>query len=244
MNKQMNAQFQGRILRLPENETLRQRLRKKHREYQKRKQIFMRKHRVDGYGVVIGTDDSLLDTLYKEALLATLLKDGMLRTTRVYQCLKQTFHGYIDEAVFYNAVQVVSDYIGTGGSYTSGGSGFLDKNVFNDLLGETQQIRLPKNIRLARNLRKKYHEYLGRITDHQQHPELPAKKSALVRDAYKARIIDALRTRGIVDVVSLAEELEREYTGKFQYKQFMQAAAVVRSYCQDGGEAVVGGTGL
>ena len=235
---------QGKILRLPASETLRQRLKEKHREYHKRRTRFMRKNRVDGYGVLIGNDDTLLDAHYKEALFSTMLKDGMVRTTRVYQELKKTFNGYMNDAIFNNAVQVLADYVSTGGSYTSGGSGFLDQHIFHDLLGDTDQIRLPKDLRLARQLRKKYHEYLGRIVDHQQHPDLPVKKASLARDAYKARIIDALRNHGSVDIVSLAEELEEHYASSFKYKQFMQAAAVIRSYCQAGGQGVVGGTGL
>lgn len=244
MENKILEKSQGKILRLPANETLRERLKEKHLEYHKRRKEFMRKNQVDGYGVVIGTDNTLLDAHYKEVLFATLLKNGMVRTTRVYQQLKRMFHGYVNDAIFHNAVQVLSDYVGTGGSLTSGGSGFLDKKIFHHLLSDTDQIRLPKDLRLARQLRKKYHEYLGRIVDHKQHPELPVQKKALERDAYKARIIDVLRSDGEVDVVSLAEELELKYAGNFQYKQFMQAAAVVRSYCQTGGEDMVGGTGL
>src|SRR6056300_1675690 len=194
MNNMAYEQSQGRILRLPANEALRDRLKEKHLEYHKRKNKFMRKHRVEGYGVLIGNDKTLLDAHYKEALFGTLLKEGMVRTTRAYQRLKQTFHGYIDDNVFHNAVQVLSDYVSTGGSYTSGGSGFMDKRIFNNLQSDTDQIRLPKDLRLARQLRKKYHEYLGRITDHKQHPELPVQRAALERDAYKARIIDVLRS--------------------------------------------------
>jgi|GEM_PF-4969222 len=244
MNNIAYEQSQGRILRLPKNETLRKRLKEKHLEYHNRKEEFMRKNRVEGYGVVIGNDNMLLDAHYKEALFGTLLKEGMVRTTRAYQRLKQTFHGYVDDSVFHNAVQVLSDYVSTGGSCTSGGSGFMDRRIFNDLLSDTDQIRLPKDLRLVRQLRKKYHEYLGRITDHRQHPELPVKRSALERDAYKARIIDALRSHGSVDVVGLAEELEKKYAKNFKFQQFMQAAAVVRNYCQAGGQNVVGGTGL
>jgi hypothetical protein len=244
MKNRLYDHTHGKILRLPANETLRQRLKEKHLEYHRRRTEFMRKNRVDGYGVLIGSDDRLLDAHYKEELFATLLKHGMVRTTRAYQQLKKTFNGYVNDSIFNNAVQVLSDYVSTGGSYTSGGSGFLDKKIFHDLLGDTEQIRLPKDLRLARQLRKKYHEYLGRITDHKQHPELRVKKTSLERDAYKARIIDVLRSEGSVDIVSLAEELEKRYASNFKYKQFMQAASVVRSYCQGGGQGVVGGTGL
>ncbi len=235
---------QGRILRLPGNEKLRARLKEKHAEYHRRCEEFKSRNYVAGYGVLIGNDKTLLDAHYKEVLFATLLREGLVRTTRVYQKLKKEFRGFIDDVVFYNAVQVLSDYVCTGGSYTSGGSGFMDKVIFNELLTDTDHIRLPKDLRLVRQLRKKYHEYLGRIVDHKQHPELPVRKETLERDAYKARIIDVLQHNGTVDVVGLAEELERDYAGNFKYKEYMQAAAVVRNYCQMDGELVVGGTGL
>ena len=73
---------------------------------------------------------------------------------------------------------------------------------------------------------------------------LCVKKETLERDAYKARIIDVLQNTGTVDVVELATQLERDYAGKFRYKEYMQAAAVVRNYCQADGEMVAGGTGL
>lgn len=235
---------QGRVLRLPSNETLRARLKEKHLEYLKRREQSRRKNQVPGYGVLIGKDGGLLDAHYKETLFATLLKEGMVRTTRVYQKLKHEFRGYIDDEIFYNAVQVLSDYVYTGGSHTSGGSGFMDRAIFNELLNETEHIRLPKDLRLVRQLRKKYHEYLGRIYDHKQHPELRVRKEILERDAYKARIIDVLQTNGMVDVLELAEQLERDYAGNFRYKEYMQAAAVIRNYCQMDGELVIGGTGL
>ena len=235
---------QGKILRLPGNEKLRTRLREKHLEYLKRRDEFKRKNQVPGFGVLIGKDRTLLDAHYKEILFATMLKEGMVRTTRVYQKLKREFLGYIDDEIFYNAVQVLSDYVYTGGSHTSGGSGFMDRVIFNELLNETEHIRLPKDLRLVRQLRKKYHEYLGRIFDHKQHPELRVRKSILERDAYKARIIDVLQTNGMVDVLELADQLERDCAGNFRYKEYMQAAAVIRNYCQMDGELVVGGTGL
>ena len=235
---------QGKILRLPDNETLRARLRDKHSEYLQRREELKRKNQVPGYGVLIGHDRNLLDAHYKEALFTTILKEGMVRTTRVYQRLKREFRGYVEDDIFYNAVQVLTDYVFTGGSHTSGGSGFMDRAIFNELLSDTEHIRLPRDLRLVRQLRKKYHEYLGRIVDHQQHPELKVRKETLERDAYKARIIDVLRTDGMVDVLELAQQLERDYAEGFRYKEFMQAAAVIRNYCQMDGELVVGGTGL
>ncbi len=53
-----------------------------------------------------------------------------------------------------------------------------------------------------------------------------------------------LQTNGMVDVLELAEQLERDYAGNFRYKEYMQAAAVIRNYCQMDGELVIGGTGL
>jgi hypothetical protein len=235
---------QGKILRLPNNEKLRARLKEKHLEYYQRREEYKRKNHIPGYGVLIGNDKTLLDAHYKEALFFTLLREGVVRTTRVYQQLKKEFRGFVDDVVYFNAVQVLSDYVFTGGSYTSGGSGFMDRAIFNELLSDTEHIRLPRDLRLVRQLRKKYHEYLGRIVDHKQHPELPVRKGILVRDAYKARILDVLQSNGSVDVLELAEELERDYAGKFNYKEYMQAAAVVRNYCQMDGELLIGGTGL
>ena len=82
------------------------------------------------------------------------------------------------------------------------------------------------------------------VADHEQHPEIPADRSVLERDAYKAHIIDTLRHRGYVDIENMAAELEKRFGGRFRYRHFMQAAAVVRSYCQNGGADLTGGTGL
>ena len=68
MKQDYYERSQGKILRLPASDTLRQRLQEKHQEYHKRRTDFMRKNRVDGYGVLIGNDDTLLDAHYKEAM--------------------------------------------------------------------------------------------------------------------------------------------------------------------------------
>ena len=71
-------QSPGKILRLPANETMRGRLQEKHLEYNRRRKELMRKNQVNGYGVVIGSDDNLLDAHYKEVLFGMLLKNGKL----------------------------------------------------------------------------------------------------------------------------------------------------------------------
>ncbi len=233
-----------RIFKLPNEDAIRQRLEEKCLEYDRRRARYVSEHQVDGYGVLIGDDKTLLDAHYKLALFGALLDDGVVRTSEIYRKMKKTFHGYIDDLMFHNAVQVLSDYLSTGGSNTSGGSGFLDRKIFFNVLQGADEIRLPRNSKLNRKLRKKYHEYLGRIADHDQHPDLPSDRSVLERDAYKAHIIDTLRQRGSVDIETMALELEEKFKGRFRYRHFLQAAAVVRSYCQGSGESVVGGTGL
>lgn len=233
-----------RVFRLPDEEAIRRRLEEKCQEYDRRRQRYIRKHQVDGYGVLIGNDTRLLDAHYKLALFGALLDEGIVRTTDIYARLKRTFHGYIDDIMFHNAVQVLSDYLSTGGTNTSGGSGFIDKKVFFKVLDGAGEIRLPHDSALNRKLRKKYHEYLGRIAEHDQHPEMQTDRSVLERDAYKAHIIDTLRQRGSVDIETMAFELEEKFKGRFRYRHFLQAAAVIRNYCQNDHQRVVGGTGL
>lgn len=234
-----------RVFRLPDEDIIRQRLQQKLVEYQSRRKRYIQHHQVAGFGVIIGNEDqTLLDAYYKEVLFSALLKKNIVHTQEVYHFLREKFHGRVNDMLFHNAVQVLGDYLNTGGSNTSGGSGFLDKKVFHKILHNEDQIRLPHDAELNRRLRKKYHEYLGRIADHEQHPEIHADRSILERDAYKAHIIDTLRHRGSVDIESMAVELEDRFGKQFRYQHFMQAAAVVRNYCQSGGSDVVGGTGL
>lgn len=244
MSMSVNSQILGRILRLPVHKEIRTRLMEKLTEYRRRRLRYVRKNQVAGYGVLVGTDKDLLDAHYKETLFSALLEDRVLRVGKIYQKLKSDFKGFMDDALFNNAFQVLSDYLDTGGSNTSGGSGFLNQRMFQELLSDDNQIRLPRNPRLNQQLLAKYHEYLGRIMDHELYPDLPVSINSLTCDTYKANIIDVMRHQGMVDVRMLGEELLKKEGDQFHYQQFMQAVGVVRNYCMDGGQRLPGGSGL
>ena len=65
MNNQAYEKSQGRILRLPASEQLKQRLKEKNLEYHRRREELKRKNIVEGYGVLIGENKGLLDAHYK-----------------------------------------------------------------------------------------------------------------------------------------------------------------------------------
>ncbi len=244
MNMSINSQILGRILRLPAHKEIRGRLMEKLAEYRRRRLRYVRENQTVDYGVLVGTDKNLLDAHYKETLFSTLLEERVLKVGKVYQRIKSDFRGFMDDALFNNAIQVLSDYLYTGGSNTSGGSGFLNRKMFQELLVDNNQIQLPRDSRLNQKLLAKYHEYLGRIMDSELHPDLQVDKSSLVCDTYKAGIINVMRHQGSVDVRMLAEEFRKKEGKKFQYRQFMQAVEVVRNYCVDGGQRSASGAGL
>jgi len=244
VNMSIDKQVLGRVLRLPSHKEVRDRLVEKLNEYRRRRLRYVRENHIAGYGVLIGKDKDLLDAHYKETLFAALLKDRVMKVGKVYQKIKSDFRGFIDDALFHNAFQVLSDYLNTGGSNTSGGSGFLNHKMFSELLSESNLIMLPRDPGLNRQLQRKYHEYLGRLMDHELHPDAPVDEDSLIRDTYKANIIDVLRHQGSVDIRSMGEELAEKEKGEFCYKKFMQAADVVRNYCHERGRRLIGGTGL
>jgi len=244
MSFSANSRFLGRILRLPGQTEVRDRLAEKLIEYQRRRQRYLQQNQIAGLGVLVGDDKALLDAHYKETLFSILLKERVLKVGRVYHQLKHEFRGFMDDALFHNAIQVLGDYVRTGGSNTSGGSGFLNEKMLHKLLGEGRQIEIPENQGLRKLLKRKYHEYLGRMMDHELHPDEPANEEALVRDAYKARIIDLLQQDGVVDIPDLAAELEENEADKFRQQSFLQAVSVVQSYCTQNMRQLSGGTGL
>lgn len=244
MNMSINSQILGRILRLPAHKEIRGRLTEKLAEYRRRRLRYVRENKTADYGVLVGTDKGLLDAHYKETLFSALLEERVLKVGKVYQKIKSDFRGFMDDALFNNAIQVLSDYLYTGGSNTSGGSGFLNRKMFHELLSDDNQIQLPRHPRLNQLLIAKYHEYLGRVMDHELYPDRPVRSNSLTCDTYKANIIDVMRHQGSVDVRMLAEELLKKEGEQFQYRQFMQAVEVVRNYCVDGGQHSASGTEL
>ena len=244
MNFNTHSRLFGRVLRLPGQVEVRDRLAEKLAEYRRRRYRYVHQNQIEGLGVLVGNDKTLLDAHYKETLFSILLRERVLKVGRVYHQIKREFRGFIDDALFHNAIQVLGDYLKTGGSNTSGGSGFLNEKMLHGLLDEHRQIEMPTDIHFRKQLRRKYHEYLGRIMDHELHPHEPANEETLARDAYKARIIDLLQQNEVVDIPDLAEELEEKEAGKFRQQQFLQAVSVIQSYCTQNMQRLNGGTGL
>ena len=114
-----------------------------------------------------------------------------------------------------------------------------------DALPESENyIELPEDAGLVKKLQKKYYEYLGRIMERQNNPERTCLQTSMMRDRYKARILDDLHHKGSVDLTWLASRLEKEENAAFDGSQFLRAAAVIRNYCQNQGFGLIGGTGL
>jgi len=239
-----NSRFFNRVLRLPGQKEVRERLSEKLVEYQRRRRRYLHDNEIAGLGVLVGNDKTLLDAHYKETLFSILLKERVLKVGRVYQQLKHEFRGFIDDALFHNAIQVLGDYLRTGGSNTSGGSGFLNEKMLQKLLGEGRHIEIPEDLALRQQLKRKYHEYLGRMMDHELHPDAPVNEDGLIRDAYKALIIDLLQEDGMVDIPDLAAEIKDKEGDGFHQPQFLQAVSVVQSYCIGNMRQISGGSGL
>jgi len=231
------------VLRLPRNREVMLRMQEKLTEYTRRKNHYMGKHSVDGYGVLIGENSSLLDSIYKEEILKILIKKGSANIKTIYDDMFKRFKGYVDDDLYANAVRVIEDYLRTGGSNTSGGSGFLTDDLFENLLKDQDVIMLPKDDVLNAKLKKKYHEYLGRIVERQHQSDTSLDMAALKRDGYKARILEILRKDGTVTCTDLAKKVHAEEGNAFSKLEFCRAAAVIRSYCKQGGK-VKGGTGF
>jgi hypothetical protein len=231
-------------LRLPSMPQFRRRLSEKQLEYEARKQKFLDQHRVAGLGVVIAQQTPLMDAVYKAALAEAVLLSGQVRVRDVYERLRREFGGHSDDDAFINAVRVLYDYMTAGGGNSTGGTGFLTDPLFHDLLRDHDVLIWPDDPSRQRQLRKKYHEYLGRQVERERNPETSQDRSALLRDGYKARIIENLRHAGQVSLTSMAHELMAEERERFNRVEYYRAAAVIRSYLADGGTAAVGGTGL
>lgn len=231
-------------LRLPSLPQFRRRLSEKQLEYEARKQKYLDQNRVTGLGVVFAQQTPLMDAVYKAALSEAILLHGEVRARDVYERLKREFGGHTDDEAFTNAVRVLYDYMTAGGGNSTGGTGFLTDPLFHDLLRDHDALVWPEDPARQRQLRKKYHEYLGRQVERERNPETSQDRSALLRDGYKARIIESLRHAGRLSLTAHAEELIAEEGERFNRVEYFRAAAVIRSYLTDGGGAAVGGTGL
>ncbi len=97
------------------------------------------------------------------------------------------------------------------------------------------KIRLPEDPVRQTQLHKKMDEYRFRLNlPLYDHPET----------IYKIAVLEALLAEGAVDPVALAAKLARDATRQFDHALFYDAVAVIESYCRDGGDTTIGGTGL
>lgn len=213
---------------LPGLVEVRERLREKLSEYHARIERYKESNAVDDLGVIIKPDSVLLDSIYKAAIVERLLAEGGVDTGRLRQELNDRFKGYLSEDVYQNAVNVIDDYMRTGGLRTEGGSGFLDESLFTSLIGEAAALVLPRDRAAQAWLTRRYHEYLGRNLAHEQSGESTVDVPALKRDRYKVRILEQLRAHQTVDLHLLAAEIRDEEGATFDRFEFFGAVAGIR----------------
>lgn len=210
---------------LPDVPALKKRLGDKLEEYRKRIEKYKRDYAVASAGIVVDRDGNLLDAIYKHSIVDALLKEGKVNIGALRERLKQDCNGYLLDDQFINAVSVIDDYLGTGGAHTTGASKFFNEELFESILDESGRMDLPEDPVIRRRLRKKYHEYLGRILDYQRSTEKTLDRGAHKRDHYKARIIEELQDKERADLHDVIKNLaESEHTG-FDRLEFYRASA-------------------
>jgi hypothetical protein len=97
------------------------------------------------------------------------------------------------------------------------------------------KVSLPEDPSRQRQLRKKMDEYLFRLRS-------PLYDRA--ETTYKIAVLERLFGEGAVDPATLAAELAADLAQQFDHALFYDAFAVIESYCRDGGDTAIGGTGL
>jgi len=210
---------------LPEVPALIIRLKHKLEEYQKRIEKYKRDYAVDSVGIVVDRDDNLLDAIYKHAIVKTLLDDGKVNIGTLRAKLKREFKGYMLDDLFTNAVSVIDDYLRTGGAYTTGASQFFNKDMFEAILKESSRVDLPEDKNIRQHLRKKYHEYLGRIQDYKRSTDKTLDPGAHKRDHYQVRIIEELQNKSTIDLNDVIKDLTASEGDGFNKLEFYRASA-------------------
>ncbi len=223
--KNINIDYLSESVTLPDIPALKERLAGKLEEYKKRIERYKREYAVNSVGVVLDRNGNLLDAIYKSSIVEALLKHGKVNIGELREKLKRDFNGYILDDQFTNAVSVIDDYLRTGGLHTKGTSKFFNADMFESMLGKAGKIELPADPTIVSRLRKKYHEYLGRIVDHQRSVDRTVDLGAMKRDRYKTRIIDELQEHKRVDLHDLIEKLVKEEGGTFDRLEFYMASA-------------------
>ena len=212
---------------LPEGPALRKRFEHKLGEYQNRIDKYKREYNVASVGVIIDRNDNLLDAIYKHAIVKSLLIDGKVNIGALRKQLQHEFNGYILDDLFLNAINVIDDYLKSGGVHTTGASRFFNKELFESILATSARVELPDDIKIQKRIRKKYHEYLARIHEKEESYDKTLDRGADKRDRYKARIIDELLTNHYVDLQTVIQALITSEGKAFDRLEFYQASARV-----------------
>ena len=210
---------------LPDVPALVTRLKHKLEEYQQRIEKYKRDYSVDSVGVVVDRNDNLLDAIYKHSIVKALLDDGKVNIGALREQLKRDFKGYMLDDVFTNAVSVIDDYLRTGGAHTTGASKFFNKEMFESILNESGRVALPDDKNIQQRLRKKYHEYLGRIQDYKRSVDKTLDPGAYKREHYKVRIIEELQDKAFVDLNDVIKNLTKSEGAGFDRLEFYRASA-------------------
>lgn len=225
------AENLDRVLQLPAHPELRARLEQKLQDYRKRIERYAQEYRVERYGLVVDKDHRLVDSVYKATLLEELLDKGALRVGDVYDRLADELKDFASDKAFVNAVNVLDDYLRTGGRHTSGGSGFFTDDLFEQLLRRAEVIHYPRDAVGRAALNRKYHEYLGRTLEYESSVDNTLDRSAMKCDTYKLRILGEARDRGLVNLPELARTVRAEEDRAFDRLEFYRAATRVKELC-------------
>ena len=220
-----------RVLKVPGHAEVRERLEQKLEDYRRRIQRYTEEYRVERYGLVVDKDHRLLDSVYKATLLEELLDKGAVRVGDVYERLQEELKDFASDKAFLNAVNVLDDYLRTGGRHTSGGSGFFTEDLFTQLMHRAEVIHYPRDAAARAALNRKYHEYLGRTLDYESSPDNTLDRAAMKCDTYKLRILGEARDRGLVSLPELAQAVRGEEGRGFDRLEFYRAATRVKELC-------------
>ncbi len=223
--KSVSNNYLNECVLLPDNPALKKRLKSKLDEYQKRIEKLKHDYVVDSVGVVVDRDDNLLDAIYKQSIVKVLLDEGEVNIGALREQLKLDFKGYLLDDLFSNAVNVINDYLTSSGVHTTGASKFFNEELFESALKESSRIEQSDDINIQKRLRKKYHEYLGRIFDHDQSNDKTIDTGAHKRDRYKAHIIKQLQNNGFVELHDVIHDLTESDGDDFARLEFYQASA-------------------
>lgn len=97
------------------------------------------------------------------------------------------------------------------------------------------KLSLPDDPVRQAQLREKLREYLFRL-------KMPLYDPT--ETSYKVAVLGRLLDDGGVDPVALAAELAADPARPFDHAMFHDAFAVIQGYCRNGGDTLIGGTGL